>query len=95
MLQIYFNISYIFIIPSVSGLLLGLCFLKSRKTYIISAILLAICMVLWCIIPNINTHGNEGFGIILWMYSLFAIAFSVVEAVKLIIRKFKKRKGEK
>lgn len=91
MLQIYFNISYIFIMPLVLGALLGLALIKIKKTYIFSVALLTMCVVLWCIIPNINTHGNEGFGIMLWMYSLFTAAFSAFEAIKIVIRKRKER----
>ncbi len=92
MLQIYMNISYVFIIPPILGILTGLCLIKFKKTYVFSAILLTICIILWCIVPNINTHGSEGPGIMLWIYSLFTAAVSIVEAIKFFVRKCKERK---
>lgn len=89
--QEYINIFCIFILPVLIGLVLGIILWNFKKTYIISAVLLFICVILWCVIPNINTHGSEGPGLLLWMFSLFKAAFSFVEIVKFVLRKKRSR----
>ena len=85
--QIYFNIFCIFILPALIGLVLGIILWRLKGTYVISAVLIFISAIWWYVMPHINTHGNEGPGLLLWMYSLFAITFSVVEIVKFAVRR--------
>lgn len=47
-------------------------------------------IVFWCILLNINTHGSEGPGILVTMYSLVTLTFSFVEIIKLIFRRYVK-----
>ena len=83
MLQIYFNVFCLYILPIIIGLTFGIV-ARKKKTYIITGIMLVICGIWWCIMPNIHTHGSELPGLILWMYSFLTLAFSVVELIKLI-----------
>ena len=47
-------------------------------------------IVFWCILSNINTHGSEGAGILVTMYTLTTLAFSFIEIIKLVIRRYVK-----
>ncbi len=89
MVQIYFNVFCLYILPIMIGLLFGILSWKSRKTYICTIVMIAVCVVLWCIIPNMHTHGNELSGLILWVYSFLALAFSIIELIKFVVRKIK------
>lgn len=86
------NTFYIFILPAVIGLILGICLWKVRKTYILSGVMLLGGVVWWIVLSQINTHGSEGPGLLALMYSLISVAFSVVEAIKLVVRKIKTRR---
>lgn len=90
MTQINFAVFFIYILPVIVGLLLGLSLWKLRKTYLLSAFMLLIGIIFWCILLNINTHGSEGPGILVTMYTLTALGFTFVEIIKLIIRRYVK-----
>lgn len=90
MAQINFTVFYIYILPVIIGLLLGLSLWKLRKTYLLSALMLLLGIIFWCILLNINTHGSEGPGILVTMYSLVTLTFSFVEIIKLIFRRYVK-----
>ena len=90
--QIYFNVFCLYMLPVVSGLVLGIL-LRKKKTYIFAYIMLAIGVIWWRVMPHISTHGNEGPGLLLWMYSFFTAAFSLTELIK-YMKKTISRKGE-
>ncbi len=90
MAQINFTIFFIYILPVIVGFLVGLCLWKLRKTYILSVLMILLDIVFWCILSNINTHGSEGPGILVTMYTLTALGFTFVEIIKLIIRRYVK-----
>ena len=85
------NTFYIFILPTLIGLILGICLWKIKKTYILAGSIIVVGIVWWCILSQINTHGSEGPGLLTAMYSLITVAFTLVEIVKLIVRKIKVR----
>ncbi len=87
MTQIYFNLFFLYILPIIIGLVFAIMNWKSKKTYICTIGMIVICAVLWCIIPNIHTHGSELPGLILWMYSFLTLTFSIVELIKFILIK--------
>lgn len=91
MAQIYFNVFCLYVLPIIIGLIFGIMSWKRRKTYILTMLMIVVCMILWCIIPNIHTHGSELPGLILWMYSFLSLAFSILEVVKFIVIKLKTR----
>ena len=88
------NTFYIFILPTLIGLVLGICLWKIKKTYILSGLMIVLGVIWWCVLSQINTHGSEGPGLLAAMYSLIAVAFTLVEGVKLIVRKIKARKNQ-
>lgn len=90
MARINFTVFCIFILPVIVGLLLGLCLWKLKKTYIFSVLMILLDIVFWCILSNINTHGSEGAGILVTMYTLTTLAFSFIEIIKLVIRRYVK-----
>lgn len=90
MAQINFTVFFIYILPVIVGLLLGLSLWKLKKTYILSVLLILLDIVFWYILSNINTHGSEGAGILVTMYTLTAIAFTLIEIIKLVIRRYVK-----
>lgn len=92
MAQIYYNLSMIYVLPVIIGLISGICLWKFRKTYFLSGLMLTGCVVWWCILSYINTHGSEGPGLLAWMYSLMALSFTGVEIIKFLARKLKERK---
>ena len=85
------NTFYIFILPTLIGLILGVCLWKIKKTYILSGLMIVVGVIWWCVLSQINTHGSEGPGLLATMYSLIAVAFTLVEIVKVIVRKIKVR----
>ena len=85
------NTFYIFILPTLIGLMLGICLWKIKKTYILSGLMIVVGVIWWCVLSQINTHGSEGPGLLATMYSLIAVAFTLVEIVKVIVRKIKVR----
>ncbi len=89
MAQIYYNLFMIFVLPVILGLLFGICLWKIKKTYFLSWLMLFGGIIWWCVLSHINTHGSEGPGLLLCMYSLFALSFTAVEIIKFIVRKLK------
>ena len=85
------NTFYIFILPTLIGLILGICLWKIKKTYILSGLMIVVGVIWWCVLSQINTHGSEGPGLLATMYSLITVAFTLVELVKVIVRKIKAR----
>ena len=81
--QIYYTRFMIFVLPVIVGILLGVILWK-RRTEAVSWVILLLDVILWCILTNINTHGSEAPGLLIWMFSLFAISFAVVEVIKKI-----------
>ena len=81
--QIYYTRFMIFVLPVIVGILLGVVLWK-RRTEVVSWTILLLNAILWCILTNINTHGSEGPGLLVWMFSLFAISFAVIEVIKKI-----------
>lgn len=79
------------ILPIIVGLLLGICLWKLKKAYFLSGFMLLVSVVWWCVLSHINTHGSEGPGLLLWMYSFTTLAFTVVEIIKFVVRKLKAR----
>ncbi len=91
MVQIYY-IFMIFVLPTLVGLLLGICLWRLKKTRVLSGLMLLVGVVWWCVLSHTNTHGSEGPGLLALMYSLMALAFTVVEVIKFIVRKTKARR---
>ena len=85
------NTFYIFFLPIIIGLILGISLWKIKKTHVLSGLMIVVCVVWWCVLSQINTHGSEGPGLLALMYSLMSIAFVVVEVIKFIVRKIKTR----
>ena len=85
------NTFYIFILPTLIGIVLGICLWKIKKTYILSALMVVAGFIWWCVLSQINTHGSEGSGLLALMYSLISVAFVIVEAIKYIARRIKIR----
>ena len=85
------NTFYIFILPPLIGMVLGICLWKIKKTYILSALMVVAGFIWWCVLSQINTHGSEGLGIFAMMYTLMSGAFVIVEAIKYIARRIKIR----
>ena len=85
-------ILFIYVLPILCGLILGVGIWKIKKSYLLAWVLLGIGEIWWCILSNINLHGNEGPGIIFWLYSYVALTFSVVELIKFIVRKIKSKR---
>ncbi|MBQ2932232.1 MAG: hypothetical protein IJE62_05260 [Clostridia bacterium] len=91
MAQIYYNFFMIYVLPTIVGLLLGICLWKLKKTQILSELMILVGVVWWCILSRINTHGSEGPGLLALMYSLMTLAFVVVEIIKFAVRKLRVR----
>ena len=91
MAQIYYNFFMIYVLPTIVGLLLGICLWKLKKTQILAGVMILVGIVWWCVLSHINTHGSEGPGLLNVMYSLMALAFTVVEIIKLAVRKLRVR----
>lgn len=86
------NLLCIFILPVLTGIITGICFLCSKKTYLGATVLIAISLLYLLIINNINTHGSEG-PILIWaMYSCVTAGFIFVEIIKFIFRLVRKKK---
>lgn len=85
------NTFYIFILPTLIGIVLGICLWKIKKTYILSALMVVAGFIWWCMLAQINTHGSEGSGLLALMYSLISVAFVIIEAIKYIARRIKIR----
>ena len=81
-------------LPILCGLIFGAILWKFRKTYILAVIMLIAGAVWWLMLSNINLHGNEGPGLILYMYICAVSAFLVVELMKFIIKIINRRKNE-
>lgn len=82
-------ILFFYVLPIFCGLILGVVFWKFKKSFLLAGILIVACVIWWCILSNINLHGSEGPGIIFWMYCHFVLSFSLVELIKIIVRKLK------
>lgn len=82
MAQINWNLFCIFVLPFLVGLSLGIILWKCKKTYLLSGGMLVLCLLLWCVISNVNTHGSELFGLIMWMFFCFSFGFLLVEIIK-------------
>ncbi len=51
--------------------------------------MLLVGVVWWFVLSHVNTHGSEGPGLLVRMYSLIVLAFTVVEIIKFIVRSLK------
>lgn len=86
------NILEIFVIPAVVGLIIQIACLKSKKaSKILMITVLVMAAAAWACALLINTHGNEGIGILAIMFSLIAAGSAAAFAVIGIIRKLKNK----
>lgn len=85
-------ILFFYVLPILCGLILGMIFWKFQKAYLLSWVLLGVCVIWWFILSNINLHGSEGPGIIFCLYTHAVLTFSIVELIKFIVRKIKPMK---
>ena len=86
------NILEVFVIPAVVGLIIQIACLKSKKaSKILMITVLVMAAAAWACALLINTHGNEGLGILAIMFSLIAAGSAVAFAVIGIIRKLKNK----
>ncbi len=90
MTQMQFII-FFYILPILVGFIFGMIFWKFKKSYFLIGVMIAICVIWWTILSNINLHGSEGPGLVFCMYSNLISGFSVVEIVKFLVRKIKSR----
>lgn len=86
MLQINFNVFFIYILPLIVGLIIALCLWKFKITRVLVCIMLFAAIVWWCILHSINTHGSEGPGILATMYSQCTLAFTAIEIIKFTLK---------
>lgn len=93
MAQIYYVRFMIYVLPTIIGLILGICLWKIKKTYFLSGVMFLVGVVWWGVLSCINTHGSEGPGILACMYSLVALSFTVVEVIKKLSKKQKMKIG--
>ena len=84
-------ILFVYILPVLCGLAIGVAFWKFKKSYLLTGMLLASCIIWWCIISNVNIHGSEGPGMIFWMYTHLVLSFSFVNLIKFVVREIKSR----
>ena len=84
-------ILYFYCFPALCGLILNGILLKFKRSYLVAIAMIVIAVIWHIILSNIHTHGSEGPGLILLLYSCFALSFSVFELIKFIFRKFKAR----
>ena len=80
--MLFFNI-----FPILCGLVSGIILWKLKKTYLLAGVMLSACAVWRCVLSNINLHGNEGPGLIWWMFTQAVLSFLAVELIKILIRK--------
>lgn len=90
MTQMQFMI-FFYILPILVGLIFGIVFWRFKKSYFLTGVLIAVCVIWWIILSNINFHGSEGPGLIFYLYFNLISGFSVVELFKFIVRKIKSR----
>ena len=86
------NILELFVIPAVVGLIIQLACFKSKKaSKILMITVLVMAAAAWACALLIDTHGNEGLGLLAGMFSLMAAGSAVAFAVIGIIRKLKNK----
>lgn len=94
MMQINVNVFFLYIFPVLVGLAFGILNWKRKRTYLYTIGMLVLCGVMWCVMPHIHTHGSELPGLILWMYSFLSFTVSVVELIKWIVPKGRRRHND-
>ena len=84
-------ILYFYFLPALCGLILSGILWNFKKSYLVAIGMIVIDVIWHFVLSNIHTHGNEGPGLILLLYSCFALSFSVFELIKFVIEKIKTR----
>ena len=84
-------ILYFYGFPALCGLILSGSLWKLKKSYIVAIAMIVIAVIWYFVLSNINTHGSEGPGLLLLLYSSFTFVFSIFELIKFVIRKIKVR----
>ena len=54
---------YFAVIPFLIGGLAGILMLKFKKSYFVTLGVVALSILAWIVVSNINTHGSEGPGL--------------------------------
>lgn len=82
--------TYLTIIPFVLGVIVSLFMLKFKKSHFIILGVIALSVVAWIVVSNINTHGSEGPALRCLQLSCSASGMALVETIKFICYKLKK-----
>ena len=64
-------ILYFYGFPALCGLILSGSLWKLKKSYIVAIAMIVIAVIWYFVLSNINTHGSEGPGLLLLLYSSF------------------------